>query len=119
MVAHKGAVVMVLTELANSDDEKPRRGKQENGSKGGEKVGTSKTKAEDRMDFKDLFRTSVTDYEFLLSQTFDLVSPNERISGNRPILADERLALTLRYLATGESFQSLIYQFRISLVAVS
>ena len=36
-----------------------------------------------------------------------------------PILADERLALTLRYLTTGEMFQSLSYQFRISLVAVS
>ena len=70
------------------------------------------------MGFKDKFRMSVTDYEFLLNQTSDLISLNERISGNRPILADERLTLTLRYLATGESFQSLSYQFRISLVAV-
>ena len=42
---------------------------------------------------------SVTDYEFSLSQISDLISPNEKINGNRPILADERLALTLRYLA--------------------
>ena len=62
---------------------------------------------------------SVTDYEFSLSQISDLISPNEKINGNRPILADERLALTLRYLARGESFQSLRCQFQIYLVAVS
>ena len=49
----------------------------------------------------------------------DFISPNERISGNRPILAGERLALTLRYLATVESFQFLSCPFRIFLVAVS
>ena len=43
MAAYKGAVVMVLTEFVDSEDEKPRRGKKENGSKGGEKVATSKT----------------------------------------------------------------------------
>ena len=75
-------------------------------------------KIEDRIGFKDMFRRSVIDYEFLLSQISDLISPNDRIGGNRPIL-DERLALTLRYLATGESCQSLSFQFRISLVAVS
>ena len=71
------------------------------------------------MDFKVMFRVSVTDFEFLLSQISDRISSNQRIRGNMPILADERLALTLRYLTTGEMFQSLSYQFRISLVAVS
>ena len=33
--------------------------------------------------------------------------------------ADERLALTLRFLATGEALKSLSFQFRISLSAVS
>ena len=76
-------------------------------------------KVEDRMHFKDKFRMSVTDYDFLLSQIADPISLNERISVNRSTLADERLALTLRYLATAESFQFLSYKFRISLVAVS
>ena len=115
---------MVLIELVDSDDEKPRRGKTKEWIK---RRGVSSyfqnifqaLKVEDRMGFKDMFRMSVTGYEFLLSQISDLISPNERINGNRPILADEGLALTLRYLATGESFQSLRYQFRISLVAVS
>ena len=44
MAAYKGAVVMVLTERVDSGDENLVEGKkQENGSKGGEKVVTSKT----------------------------------------------------------------------------
>ena len=62
------------------------------------------------MGFKDMFRRSVTDYEFLLNEISDIISRDERISGNRPILADERLALTLRYFATDELFQCLSYQ---------
>ena len=104
MAACKGAVVMVLTELVHSDDEKPRRGKTTECIKRRRESGYfqnifQELKVEDRMDFKDKFRKSATDYEFLLSQISDLILPNDRISGNRPILADERLALTLRYLA--------------------
>ena len=43
MAANKGAVVTLLTDLVDSDDENLVEGKQENGSKGREKVATSKT----------------------------------------------------------------------------
>ena len=104
MAACKGAVVMALTELVDSDDEKPRRGKTTECIKRRRESGYfqnifQELNVEDRMDFKDKFRKSATDYEFLLSQISDLILPNDRISGNRPIPADERLALTLRYLA--------------------
>ena len=67
-------------------------GKQENGSKGGENVATSKIyfrglKVEDRLSFKDMFRISATDYETLLNQISKLISQNERISGNKFILS--------------------------------
>ena len=59
-----------------------------------------------------------TDFEFVLNTISDLISPKPvKLGGHDLILADERLALTLRYLATGESFNSLSYQFRISISA--
>ena len=123
MVLYKGAVVVVLTELVDSNEEKPRRRKTREWIKKKRESGYfqnkfQELKVEDQMTFKDMFRMGVTDYEFLLSQISDLILPNEKISGNRLILADKRLVLILRYLATGESFQLLCYQVRISLVAV-
>ena len=36
-----------------------------------------------------------------------------------PIPAAERLTITLRYLATGETFESLMYQFRTHKITIS
>ena len=61
-----------------------------------------------------MFRMSVEDFEAVLSQIHDLIAPQEFQGGPRPISSDERLALAIRYMATGESFHSLSFQFRIS-----
>ena len=55
--------------------------------------------------FREIFGIDVTDFEFLLTQVFNLISLQERLGGT--IEYDKILALTLRYLATGKSFQSL------------
>ena len=64
-----------------------------------------------RMDFKYFIKIS------------DLISPDiapqEIIGGNKVISAAERLTVTLRFLATGKTFQSLSFQFRISDRAIS
>ena len=74
---------------------------------------------EDRAGFRKMYRMNGTDFEFILAQISDLISPQGRLGGTNPTECDERLALTLRYLATDESFQSLSFQYRISLNAVS
>ena len=118
------ALVVVLNELMDFDDEKPCRGKTRQWVKRRRESGyftniIQELKVEDRMGFKEMFRMDVVDFEYVLSQISDLISPQEINGGHRPVLCDERLALTLRYFATGESFQSLSFQFRISLNAVS
>ena len=66
-----------------------------------------------------MIRMNVGDFKFILSKISDLISPKKRLGGTRSIESDERLALTLRYSATGESFQSLSFQYRILMSAIS
>ena len=118
------AMIVVLSELVDSDDEKPCRGKTRDWVKRRDEKGyfnniIQELKVEDRLGFKEMFRMDIVDFEFILGKISQFISPQEIIGGHKPILADERLALALRYLATGESFQSLSYQFRISLNGVS
>ena len=120
----EAATLVVLCELIDSDDEKPTRGKTRKWIKRREERGyfsniVQELKIEDRLGFKDMFRMDVTDFEYVLSVIAPLITPKEIIGGHKPISPEERLTLAIRYLATGESFQSLSYQFRISLNAVS
>ena len=66
-----------------------------------------------------MFRMDITDFENILAKISDIISPKERLGGTNPVEADERLALTLCFLATAETFQFLSFQYRISLSAVS
>ncbi|KAJ8977072.1 hypothetical protein NQ317_017234 [Molorchus minor] len=67
---------------------------------------------------KNCLRMSETDFNFLLQLVSDKISKlntNMRDS----IKARERLALTLRFLATGDSYHSLMYLFRIPVCTIS
>uniref|UniRef100_A0A667WK21 DDE Tnp4 domain-containing protein n=1 Tax=Myripristis murdjan TaxID=586833 RepID=A0A667WK21_9TELE len=58
------------------------------------------------------------EFEFVLSKVAPLITKTHT-KLRRAITAKERLALTLRFLATGESFSSLSFQFRIGESTVS
>ena len=120
------ALVLVLNELMDSDDEKPTRGKTREWVKRREQSRyfnniVKELKVEDRLGFRETFRMDVGAFEFILGKISLLISPRQmsNFGGHLPKMPDERLALTLRYIASGESFQSLSFQFRISLNAVS
>ena len=112
------ALVLVLNELMDSDDEKPTRGKTREWVKRREQSGyfnniVKELKVEDILGFPEMFRMDVGDFEFILGKISHLISPRQmsNFGGHLQIMPDERLALTLRYIATGK--------FRISLNAVS
>ena len=116
--------LVVLNELMDSDDEKLQRGKTRNWIKRRHERGyfnkiIQELRTEHRFGFREMFRMYVTDFENILAKISDIISPEKKLGGTNPVLADERLALTLRFLATGETFQSLSFQYRISLNAVS
>lgn len=71
-----------------------------------------------RGSFQNFCRISNADFEYLLS----LIGPkihrmDTRLRDAVPIM--ERLAVTLRFLATGDSYQSLMYLFKISKQLIS
>ena len=117
------ATLVLLKELMDSDDEKPHRGKTRSWIKRRRDRGyfnniIRELRIEDRFGFREMFRMDVIDFEYVLGKISDIISPKERLGGTDSIQSDERLALTLRFLATGETFQSLSFEFRILLNAV-
>ncbi|GBN84799.1 hypothetical protein AVEN_212126-1 [Araneus ventricosus] len=63
--------------------------------------------------YKNFTRMSPSDFENLLQKVGPHISKQETHL-RTPISAQDRLAVTLRFLATGDSYTSLQYLFRIS-----
>lgn len=81
-------------------------------------VGLSPSQLPTTGSFYNFLRMSATDYEMLLSMITQRISKQD--TNKRPaISAATRLALTLRYLATGDSYSSLGYTFHVSKQAIS
>ena len=67
-----------------------------------------------------MIRMAYSSFEFPLSNIERDTTPMELTKGGlKPIWIAEHLTLNLRFLGTGESFQSLSLQFRISKLATS
>nr|XP_032510778.1 uncharacterized protein LOC116765451 [Danaus plexippus plexippus]XP_032510779.1 uncharacterized protein LOC116765451 [Danaus plexippus plexippus]XP_032510781.1 uncharacterized protein LOC116765452 [Danaus plexippus plexippus]XP_032510782.1 uncharacterized protein LOC116765452 [Danaus plexippus plexippus] len=73
---------------------------------------------EDSDEFKNFCRMSPNDFDFLLSKVEPLIT-KQKTRLRVPIPAKVRLALTLRFLATGDSYRSLHHLFKISSAAIT
>lgn len=63
--------------------------------------------------FENFCRMSLEDFELLLRKIEPHISKKDT-KFRRAIPAKERLAITLRFLATGDSYKSLHYLFKVS-----
>lgn len=81
-------------------------------------VGFSPSQLPTTGSFYNFLRMSANDYELLLSKITQRISKQDT-NKRQAISAAARLALTLRYLATGDSYSSLGYIFRISKQSIS
>ena len=73
------AQVIILNKLMDSEDEKSHRGKTRPWVKRRSDRGyfndiIKKLRVEDRTGFRDMFRMGIADFEYILTQTSDLIS---------------------------------------------
>ena len=75
---------------------------------------------EDTQGYKEMLRMDHQCFTYILSAIEKDITPGELEKGGlKPIHPDERLTLILRFLATGKTYRSLSFQFRISRSAIS
>lgn len=75
-------------------------------------------KSEEPEFYRNFVRMDSQQYEYLLALVTPHIKKEDTVM-RESISAGERLMLTLRFLATGESFQSLTYLFRMPLSTIS
>lgn len=68
--------------------------------------------------FENFCRMSLQDFEYLLRQIEPIIS-KRNTSFRNSVPAKIRLAITLRFLATGDSYKSLYYLFKVSSQLIS
>ena len=115
-----------MVELLDSEEEEETKGRGMRRSwlKKREELGyftniVRELQLEDTEGFKEMMRMDFKHFNEILNLIAPDITPQEIIGGNKVISAAERLTVTLRFLATGETFQSLSFQFCISDRAIS
>lgn len=68
--------------------------------------------------YKNFIRMSVEDFDYLLELVTPLIQKKDTVM-RKALTPLERLCVTLRYLATGDSYKSLMYLFRIPANTIS
>jgi hypothetical protein len=73
---------------------------------------------EDGSGFRNFTRKTASDFELLMTIIESKVS-RQNTNYRKSITVNKRLAVTLRFSATGDSYQSLMYLFKISKRSIS
>ena len=119
----KAVVAFMILELFEDPNDRVKRGKTREWLKERAEKGSFQTiiqlSLQDTPAFKEMMRMSPDQFKEILNAIEPEICKQSTKMGGEPIAPAERLALTLRFLATGESFRSLHFQFRISRPAIS
>ena len=74
---------------------------------------------EDTAAYKEMMRMSHEEFLYILRSIEKDITPNQVLGGNEVICPKARLTMTIRFLASGETYRSLSFQFRMSRGAIS
>ena len=74
--------------------------------------------AENKKEYRKYFLIDPTQFDHILSLVASKISKQDTLM-RKAIEPDLKLGITLRFLATGETFQSLSYQYRVHSTTIS
>ena len=74
---------------------------------------------EDTKTYREMMRMNYESFKQILGFIEPYITPKQSTVGTKIVSPAERLVLTIRFLATGESFRFLHFQFRIGERAIS
>ena len=119
------SVSFVLDQLEEIEDTASKRGKTRQWIRRRQENGyftniVRELAAEHTPAYHQIMRMKFEDFTAILREIVADITPRQVPKGGHEVIsAAERLTLTLRFLATGETFRSLSFQFRISRAAIS
>ena len=120
----KAVAGLIMLELIEGEDERKwKRGPTRKWMERREEQGyydniVRELSIEDTAAYKEMMRMSYEEFLHILIIEKD-ITPTQIFGGHKVIPAKARLTVTIRFLATGETFRSLSFQFRISKGAIS
>lgn len=120
MSENEAAACLAIFLLLDDDDEKRKRGPTRNWVRKREKEGmysnlVQELRVEDTKTYKEMMRMNYESFKEILAFIEPHITPKQSgVMGAQSISPAERLVLTIRFLATGETFCSLSLQFRVS-----
>ena len=120
----KAIVALAVLELLEDEKKWWKRGKIEEWMKRRQEQGYAdnivrELSVKDTASYREMLRMSHEDFLYILSLIERDIAPQEILGGYTTINARSRLTLAIRFIATGESFRSLTWQFRISTSMIS
>ena len=121
----KAVAALIMLELIEGDDERKwKRGPTREWMKRREEQGyyddiVRELSIEDTAAYKEMMRMCYEEFLYILNIIEKDITPTQIFGGHKVIPAKARLTVTIRFLATGETFRSLCFQFRISKGAIS
>ena len=123
-LSRKCVAALIVLDLLDGNERASKRGTTRKWIKMRDRKGhfnniVQKLSIEDTAKYAKMLRMCHHDFLKVLEFVKADTTPHQVMGGHKVISAAERITLTLRFLATGETNKSLSYQFRISRAAIS
>ena len=120
----RAVAALIILEIAEDDERVIKKGKTRKWIRRRKEKGyfdniVRELSIEDTAAYKEMMRMSHEEFLYIQRSIEKDITPNQVLGGNEVIYPKARLTVTIRFLASGETYRSLSSQFRMSRGAIS